>query len=150
MLRRVSGADRAAAIGVAIGVIASFIPWYSYNAVSAHVTVNGFRASVLGDLFFLAVTATGVLLLMRAGVIDDVVNAHLDERQALTVLAAVAVGAVLLQLIVDAMGGGRSIAFGFVLAVLAAGLLGAAAWLQRPRPEARLTVRQMLEEDRLP
>jgi high-affinity Fe2+/Pb2+ permease len=68
----------------------------------------------------------------------------------LTVLAAVAVGAVLLQLIVDAMGGGRSIAFGFVLAVLAAGLLGAAAWLQRPRPEARLTVRQMLEEDRLP
>lgn len=146
MLRRINGADQAAALAVVLGVFAVFVPWYSYSAGGAHVTVNGFRASLLGDLFYLAIAATALLLLMRHRVIEDVIGAHVDERQAFSVVAGVAAGTVLLQLVLDAMGGGRSLGFGFLLAVFAAIALGAAAWLKRPR-DGRLTVRQMLEDD---
>ncbi|MBV9099860.1 MAG: hypothetical protein JO198_02320 [Candidatus Dormibacteraeota bacterium] len=142
-----NGADRAAALAVLLGLIAAFVPWYSYMSATARVTVNGFRASLLGDLFFLAIAATALLLLMRHRVIEDVISERLDERQAFSVVAAVAAGTVLLQLVLDAMGGGRSLGFGFLLAVFAAIALGVAAWLKRPREGARMTVRQMLQED---
>ncbi|HEY4869306.1 MAG TPA: hypothetical protein VII79_04805 [Candidatus Dormibacteraeota bacterium] len=149
MLRRINAADRAAAIAVVLGVIAIYIPWYSYSAATGHVTVNGFRASIVGDIFFLAIAATALMLLMRHDVIEDVITPRVDERQASSVLAGIAVGAVLLQLILDAMGGGRSIGFGLVLALFSAIALAASAWLKRPRADARLSVRQMLEEDAL-
>jgi uncharacterized membrane protein len=113
------------------------------------VTVNGFRASIIGDIFFLAIAATALMLLMRHDVIEDVITPRVDERQVYSVLAGIAVGAVLLQLILDAMGGGRSIGFGLVLALFSAIALAASAWLKRPRADARLSVRQMLEEDAL-
>lgn len=147
MLRRVNGADRAAALAVLLGTIAAFVPWYSYTSATARVTVNGFRASLLGDIFFLAIAATALLLLMRHRVIEDVVGERADERQAFSVVAGVAAGALLLQLVLDAMGGGRSLGFGFLLAVFAAVSLGVAAWLKRPSEGRRMTVRQMLQED---
>lgn len=147
MLRRFNGADRAAAIAVLLGLIGVFVPWYSYTTSTSHVSVNGFRASLLGDIFFLAIAATALLLLMRHRVIEDVVGARADERQAFTAVAGIAGCAVLLQLVLDAMGGGRSLGFGFLLAIFAAIGLGLAAWLKRPREGSRMTVRQMLEED---
>lgn len=147
MWKRVQGPDRIAAAAVLLGVIAVFVPWYSYTTAATHVTVNGFRSSLLGDLFFLAIAATALLLLMRTGVVEDMITSRMDEGQALLLLAGAVCGAVLLQLILNALGGGRSLSAGFLLAVLSAIALAVAAWLKRPGAVGRLTVRQMLEED---
>ena len=52
MLRRFTPADWTAAAGAMLGLVALYLPWYSYSSGAARVTVNGFRASLLGELFF--------------------------------------------------------------------------------------------------
>jgi len=95
--------NRAEAIGTAsaaLGVLVAFLPWYGYPAGSAHVTVNAFRASLLGDLFFLAIAAAILLLLIGRGFVDDVVTSYIPESTAHAAAAALAMGSVLIQLIV--------------------------------------------------
>ena len=99
MLRRLTFADWAAGLAVALGLLAVFLPWYSYRSGSAHITVNGFRASLLGDIFFLGIAALGMLMLIRQGVIQDPAGLKQRERTGLLATATVMGTAVLLQLI---------------------------------------------------
>jgi hypothetical protein len=55
-------------------------------------------------------------------------------------------GGALLQVVLTVTAG-KSISFGLLLAVLAAGGLGVAAWMRHPEAEPRRTVREMLAED---
>ena len=148
-MKRVTGADRVAAAAVVLGVIAMFVPWYTYSTSAARVSVNGFRASILGEVFFLALALTALIVLTRMRVIDDALLPAWDRRQLLLACAAVAGAAVLLQLLLDVITHGRGIAAGFLLAILAAATLVTAVWLQQQHAEPRRTVRRMLEEDRL-
>ena len=72
--------NRAEAIGVAsaaVGILVAFLPWYAYSAGTSHVSVNAFRASVLGDLFFVAIAAVVLLLLIGRGFVDDLSLIHI-------------------------------------------------------------------------
>ena len=63
MLKRTDWGDRIAVLGVLAGLIAVYLPWYAYTSAGSQISVNGFRASLLGDLFFLAIGASALLVL---------------------------------------------------------------------------------------
>ena len=110
--------NRAEAIGAAsaaLGVLVAFLPWYGYTVGNSHVTVNAFRASLLGDLFFWRLRQSILLLLIGRGFVDDVVTPYIPETTAHAVAAAVAMGSVLVQLIL-ARATGRSLGSGSFLA----------------------------------
>jgi len=130
MLRRFTLADWAAGLSGMLGLIAVVVPWYSYTSAQSRVTVNGFRASLFGDLFFLTVAATMLLLLARHGVIDRRSLPAFDEDTAFAAITAIAVGTVLMQIVLNASGG-RSMGPGLVLAIVAELVMVAGAWLRR-------------------
>jgi hypothetical protein len=140
--------NRAEAIGAAsaaVGVLVAFLPWYGYPAGAAHVTVNAFRASLLGDVYFLAIAAAILLLLIGRGFVDDVVTPYIPEGTAHAAAAALAIGSVLIQLIL-ARSTGRSLGIGIFLAVLAAVGLCIASVFRRLHPDRRRTVRDSLSQ----
>jgi hypothetical protein len=149
MLRRFTGADWAAALGAALGLISTFVPWYSYSTGTAHISVNGFRASILGDLFYLTIAATVLLLLLRHQAIEEPLAALIREDSAFLALAGGAVAAVLLQLILSATGG-RNVGPGLLMAVIAAIVLAAGAWLRRAEAQPRRTVPETFTGGDLP
>jgi len=143
--------NRAEAIGVAsaaVGILVAFLPWYAYSAGTSHVSVNAFRASVLGDLFFVAIAAVVLLLLIGRGFVDDVVTPYIPESAAYATASAVAMGSVLIQLIL-ARATGRSLGIGIFLAVIAAAGLCTAAVLRRLHPDRRRLVREGLSQEGL-
>jgi hypothetical protein len=143
--------NRAEAIGGAsatLGVLVAFLPWYAYAVGNSHVTVNAFRASVLGDLFFIAIAAAILLLLIGRGFVDDVITPYIPETTAHATAAAVAMGSVLIQLIL-ARATGRSLSIGIFLALIAAAGLCTAAVLRRLHPDRRRVVRDSLSHEGL-
>jgi len=146
MLRRFDRADWAASVGAGLGLIAAFVPWYSYVSGSDRITVNAFRASLLGDVFYVAIAATALVVLSRHAAVARVLSSRYPERQVLTVLAACALASVVLQLMLAAAGG-RSVSGGLLLALVAALALAGAAWFRGAPSEQRHTVREMLGRD---
>lgn len=146
MLKRLDWSDRSAVAAILLGVVAVYLPWYSYSSGAAHVAVNAFRASVLGDAFFLLIAAAALLVLMRHGAIADVVGGRISERAARAGVAAAAATLVLLQLALIPTGG-RTASAGIVVALLSVTALAVSAWLARYDAEPRRTVREMLGEE---
>jgi len=143
--------NRAEAIGTvsaALGVLVAFLPWYAYAAGTSHISVNAFRASAFGDLFFIAIAATILLLLIGRGFVDDVVTPYIPETTAHATAAAVAMGSVLIQLIL-ARATGRSLGIGIFLALIAAAGLCTAAVLRRLHPDRRRIGREGLSHEGL-
>ena len=145
MLKRADWSDRIAILGVGLGMLAVFLPWYGYGAGTTQVSVNGFRASLMGDLFFLAIATAALLVLMRHGVIADVLGGRVTDRGARLAIAVVAAVVVLLQLLLIATGG-RSASAGVLFAVAAVAALCASGWMRGVDVEPRRTVREMLGE----
>jgi hypothetical protein len=146
-----SHTNRAEAIGTAsaaVGVLVAFLPWYAYAAGTSHVSVNAFRASVFGDLFFVAIAAAILLLLIGRGFVDDVVTPYIPETTAHATAAAVAMGSVLIQLILT-RSAGRSLGIGIFLALIAAAGLCIAAVLRRLHPDRRRIGRERLSHEGL-
>jgi hypothetical protein len=143
--------NRAEAIGAAsasLGVLIAFLPWYSYASGTSHVTVNAFRASLLGDVFFVAIAAVILLLLIGRGFVDDVITAFIPETTAYATASALAMGSVLIQMIV-AKATGRSLGIGIFLALIAAAGLCTAAVLRRLHPDRRRMARESLSHEGL-
>ena len=109
----------------------------------SHITFNAFRASLLGDFFFLAIAASILLLLIGRGFVDDVVTPYVPETTAYAGAAALAMGSVLIQMIV-ATATGRSLGLGIFLGFLAAAGLCTAAVFRRLHPDRRRIVRESL------
>jgi hypothetical protein len=130
MAQRIDSADRVAALSVLVGALSLFLSWYSYSTATTRVAVNGFRASILGEVFFVALAAMALLLLVRTGAIDERPPTSEHERVIVMAIAIAAGGSVFLQLILDIIAGGRAIGPGLLLAVLAAVGLGACTWLR--------------------
>ena len=146
-----SHTNRAEAIGTAsaaVGVLVAFLPWYAYAAGTSHVLVNAFRASVFGDLFFVAIAAAILLLLIGRGFVDDVVTPYIPETTAHATAAAVAMGSVLIQLILT-RSAGRSLGIGIFLALIAAAGLCTSAVLRRLHPDRRRIGREGLSHEGL-
>jgi hypothetical protein len=148
MPSRINRAEAIGAASAALGILVAFLPWYGYVAGNSHVTVNAFRASVLGDLFFVAVAAVVLLLLIGKGFVDDVVTPYIPETTAHAMAAALAMGSVLVQMIL-ARAGGRSFGIGLLLALVAAAGLCTAAVLRRLHPDRRRVVREPLSREGL-
>ena len=148
MPSRINRAEAIGAASAALGILVAFLPWYGYVAGNSHVTVNAFRASALGDLFFVAVAAVVLLLLIGKGFVDDVVTPYIPETTAHAVAAAVAMGSVLVQMIL-ARAGGHSLGIGLFLALVAAAGLCTAAVLRRLHPDRRRIVREPLSHEGL-
>jgi hypothetical protein len=143
--------NRAEAIGAAsaaLSVLVAFLPWYEYTSGHSHVTVNAFRASLLGDVFFIAIAAVILLLLIGRGFVDDVVTPYIPESTAHALAAALAMGSVLIQMIL-AKATGRSLGIGIFLALIAAAGLCTAAVFRRLHPDRRRTVRESLSHEAL-
>jgi hypothetical protein len=148
MPSRINRAEAIGAASAALGILVAFLPWYGYVAGNSHVTVNAFRASALGDLFFVAVAAVVLLLLIGKGFVDDVVTPYIPETTAHAVAAAVAMGSVLVQMIL-ARAGVHSLGVGLFLALVAAAGLCTAAVLRRLHPDRRRIVREPLSHEGL-
>jgi hypothetical protein len=146
MRRRFDWSDRSATAAVLLGVLAAYLPWYGYSSAGAHVAVNGFRASLLGDVFFLVVATEALLVLMRHGVVADVVGAGTNDRAARMATACIAGAIFVVQLVLIAAGG-RTAGAGVLIAFFALVTMATSAWLRRYDAEPRRTVREMLGEE---
>lgn len=146
MLKRLDWSDRSAAAAILLGIVAVYLPWYSYASGAAHVAVNAFRASVLGDAFFLLIAAEALVVLMRQGLVADVLGSRFPDRSARIGIAAAAAIVVLVQLVLIPSGG-RTASLGIVVALLSVTALVVSAWLRRYDAEPRRTVREMLGEE---
>ena len=146
MLRRLDWSDRSALAAVVLGILAAYLTWYAYVSAGSHIAVNAFRASILGDAFFLLIAAEGLVVLTRHGVVADILGTRLSDQTARTAIAAATAVVLLLQLILIAAGG-RSAGAGMLLAFLALLALALAAWTRRYAAEPRRTVREMLGEE---
>jgi hypothetical protein len=148
MPSRINRAEAIGAASAAVGVLVAFLPWYGYSLGATHVTVNAFRASLLGDVFFVAIAAVVLLLLIGRGFVDDVITPYIPETTAHATAAAVAMGGVLIQIIL-ARATGRSWGIGILLALIAAAGLCTAAVLRRLHPDRRRSVREGLSHEGL-
>ena len=119
MLSRINRAEAIGAVSAALGLLVAFLPWYAYASGTSRVTVNAFRASLLGDVFFVAIAAVILLLLIGHGFVDDVVTPYIPETTAYATASALAMGSVLVQIIL-AGATGRSLGVGIFLALIAA------------------------------
>ena len=146
MLKRLDWSDRSAAAAVILGLLAAYLTWYAYISTGSHVAVNGFRASLLGDLFFLLIAAESLVVLVRHGLVPDVAAGRITDRTARVAIAAATAVVLLLQLILIAAGG-RSAGAGMLFAFFALVALAFAAWTRGDETEQRRTVREMLGED---
>ena len=138
-------AEAIAAASAAIGLVVAFLPWYGYTVAGLHVTFNAFRASLLGDLFYVAIALTILLLLIGRGFLDDVITPYVPETTAYAGAAALAMGSVLIQMIV-ATATGRSLGVGIFLGLLAAAGLCTASVFRRMHPDRRRIVRDTLAQ----
>ena len=60
MLNRLSTLPRTQQVaigGAIIGMLSAFTGWYDYTTGTTQVVVNGFRASLFGDAYFIAMGA---------------------------------------------------------------------------------------------
>jgi hypothetical protein len=140
MSKRAQGAEGAAGLGVLLGLLAAFLPWYSYTTATARITVDAFRASVLGDVFFLAIAFAALIVLTRRDVIADVLGARVTDRAALFAAAWCAAATVALQFVL-AVAGGHSIAAGLPIAALASVMLIIAGWMSTPEAHRQAGLR---------
>jgi hypothetical protein len=148
MPSRINRAEAIGAASAAVGVLVAFLPWYTYSLGTTHVSVNAFRASLLGDVFFVAIAAVILLLLIGRGFVDDVVTPYIPETTAHATAAALAMASVLIQIIL-ARATGRSLGIGILLALIAAAGLCTAAVLRRLHPDRRRIVRGGLSQEGL-
>lgn len=146
MLRRFDWSDRSAIAAVVLGLLASYLTWYAYVSAGSHIAVNGFRASLLGDVFFLLIATEALVVLIRHEAVPDLFGGRLSDRTARTAIAVATAAVVVLQLIFIAAAG-RSAGAGMLLAFLALLALALAAWTRRHDAEPRRTVREMLGEE---
>ena len=147
MLKRFDWSDRSAIVAVLLGVLAVYLPWYAYTSDGgAHVAVNGFRASVLGDAFFLLLAAEASVVLMRHGAIADVLGGRIADRSIRMLLAAAGAIIVLAQVVLIAADG-RSSGGGILVAIFAVATMAVSAWMRGYDAEPRRTVREMLGEE---
>jgi hypothetical protein len=100
---------------------------------------------LLGDLFYLAIALSILLLLIGRGFVDDVITPYVPESTAYAGAAALAIGSVLIQMIV-ATATGRSLGVGIFLGLLAALGLCTAAVFRRLHPDRRRIVRDSLAQ----
>jgi hypothetical protein len=145
MPSHINRAEAIAAASAAVGLLVAFLPWYAYTVAGAHITFNAFRASLLGDFFYLAIAASILLLLIGRGFVDDVVTPYVPETTAYAGAAALAMGSVLIQMIV-ATATGRSLGLGIFLGFIAAAGLCTAAVFRRLHPDRRRIVRDSLAQ----
>ena len=62
--------------------LSRFCPGTAYASGHSHITVNAFRASLLGDIFFVAIAASRPAAADRRGFVDDVVTPYIPESTA--------------------------------------------------------------------
>ena len=120
MLDRLSQADRIWGISAIVALVATFLPWYRFDEGDHRVSANAFGSGFLGDVVFVAAMAAIGLLLIAQGVIA--VRSAPDHRRIALPLGAVALAAVVLQMIIGINGSGafHSVTLGIVVAFLAA------------------------------
>jgi hypothetical protein len=120
MLDRLSQADRIWGISAIVALVATFLPWYRFDEGDHRVSANAFGSGFLGDVVFFAAMAAIGLLLIAHGVIA-VRNAP-DHRRIAFPLGAIALMAVVLQMLIGVNGSGafHSVTLGIVVALLAA------------------------------
>ncbi len=118
MLDRLSTADRISGGGAAVAAVATFLPWFHRVAGADLVTVNGFRAGVLGLACFLAACGILLVLAVRHGVVENPRSADLAEGRLLLGLGVAVPVLALIQLLLGSAGAHRP-ATGLVVTILA-------------------------------
>ena len=129
MLDRLTQADRFAAGGAALAIVASLLPWYRFDDGTEHVTVNAFGTGFWGDVVFLCAVATLFVVLVRRDVIS--LSLDLSDPRIGGALGAIALGGCVLQLLIGVNGSGafHSATVGIVAAVAGGAAMAAGAWM---------------------
>lgn len=129
MLKRFSKADKICAVTASLVALATYLPWFHGTTATDSIAVNGFRSGLFGVLAFVAAAAVIGLLLLRHGVLRLGLDHDLPEGRIFVALGTTAVVAIVMQFMIGGAGG-HSAGKGFLLALLAAGVLAWGCWEQ--------------------
>ncbi|HET9052466.1 MAG TPA: hypothetical protein VFO60_12250 [Candidatus Dormibacteraeota bacterium] len=130
MLDRLTQADRFAAGGAALAVVAALLPWYRFDDGANRVTLNAFGTGFWGDVVFLCAAATLFVVLVRRDVVS--LGVDLSDRRVDGALGATALAGCVLQLLIGVNGSGafHSATVGILVALAACAAMAAGAWMR--------------------
>jgi peptidoglycan/LPS O-acetylase OafA/YrhL len=109
-------------IAAAIGVIATFLPWWSFSTLGFGYSVNGFHG--LGVLAFLCFVGAGVMAYM-----DDQTTTLGKTKWMATLIAGAVAALIILYYIIETSSVFSSLSLGIYLAALAAAGIVISAFL---------------------
>jgi len=130
MFERLTNEERVVGLAALAAIVCSFMTWFSYDRGANQIKLNGFRSSVLGDVFVLA---TGVILFLFATHLRLVrLPRVIDHEKGLKVASSVALGAIVLEILFGFDQGQHiHLATGIALVASAAMFLGSRRQMQK-------------------
>ena len=123
MLDRLSTEERIVGGAAILAIASAYLTWFSYTAGNVQVGLNGFRASILGDVFVIAAFLTLVLLASHLRLVK--LPAAIDYRRDIRIASFTCLGAMVLQILFSFDQGHHiHLAAGIALIAAAAMVLG--------------------------
>ena len=95
MFQRLTTEQRWIGGSAVVALLSSYLTWYSYDTGSLEFSISGFRASIFGFIFVVAVGVALSMLLAEMRVLH--LPRTVDTRGITAIASGVAVGAVIIQ-----------------------------------------------------
>ena len=129
MLDRLSTEERIVGGGAILAIASAYLTWFSYSAGNTQIGLNGFRASILGDVYVIAAFVTLALLASRLRLVK--LPAGIQQRPIMRVASYVCLGAWIAQFLFSVDQGRHThLAAGIALIASAAMVFGSRRQMQ--------------------
>jgi hypothetical protein len=99
MFQRLSTEQRWIGGSAVVALLSSYLTWYTYDTGSFQFSISGFRASIFGFIFVVAVGVVITMLLAEMRVLH--LPRTVDARGITTIASRVAVGAIVIQFLLS-------------------------------------------------
>jgi len=129
MLDRLSTEERIVGGGAILAIASAYVTWFTYDSGNVQIGLNGFRASIFGDLFVIAAAASLILLASQLRLVK--LSHGFDHDVALWITSLVCLGSFVAQAIFS-LAQGQHIHLAAAIA-----LLGSAAMVFGSRRQVR-------------
>jgi hypothetical protein len=99
MFQRLSTEQRWIGGSAVVALLSSYLTWYTYDIGSFEFSISGFRASIFGFIFVVAVGVVIAMLLAEIRVLH--LPRTVDVKGITTIASRVAVGAIIIQFLLS-------------------------------------------------
>ena len=99
MFQRLTTEQRWIGGGALVALLSSYLTWYSYDSGPLEFSISGFRASIFGFIFVVAVGVVVTMILSEARILH--LPRTVDTRAITSIASRVAAGAIVVQILLS-------------------------------------------------